>query len=113
MHLHARGIATGASMAEGAKSQAYTESATTTSQFHKTTREQPGTCEEWIYESKMRCNTIANTRVQAAAELRPLFTCITFIGVKHQRGPLRAGAGVSTGPEETQMTTHILTRVGY
>lgn len=53
-------------------------------------------------------------RVQAAGALRPFFTCVAFIGVKlHGRGPLWAGAGVSTRPEETEVTAHILTRVGH
>lgn len=56
----------------------------------------------------------ANKRLQAVNALWPAFTCITFIGVKlHWSGPLRAGTGVSTRPQETEVTAHILTRVGY
>lgn len=99
------------------RSQAYTKSTTTTTTthtFHKTTQEQPSTCEEGVYERKMRCSRTDNTSVQAADALRRLFTCVTFIGVKlHRRGSLRAGAGVSTRSEETEVAAHILTRVGY
>ncbi|TNN64429.1 hypothetical protein EYF80_025379 [Liparis tanakae] len=41
-------------------------------------------------------------------------TCVAFVGVKlHHRGALRAGAGVATRPEETEVAAHILTGVGY
>lgn len=61
----------------------------------------------------MRCKTV-NTKVQAADELKLQFTCVTFIGVKlDRRGALWAGAGVAAGPEETEVTAHVLTGVGY
>lgn len=121
MHLHAAGISTGASMAAGAKArhtqneQLQQQQNNITAEFHGDAQE-PGrhTRGRELHECKMKRKTAANGRVRRAEALRLWLTCITFTGVKpHQRGPLRAGAGVPAGPEETEVTAHSLTRVGY
>lgn len=99
------------------KSQAYTES-TTTKSHHSLTKPHRSS-QARVKNGFMNAKWDATQQPTQECRQRVhstsfFFTCVTFIGVKrHRRGPLRAGAGVSTRPEETEVTAHILTRVGY
>ena len=79
------------------------------------TQEQPGTCGGGTCGCKLRCHIAVTTRAPAAQWARLcLLTCVTFVGVDvHRRGALRAGAGVPAGPQEAQVTAHVLARVGH
>lgn len=113
MHLHARGIGTGASIAVGAEArhtQNEQQQNNVTAPYNNHTEAARHMMK--MSERKLRCNKTANTQLRQKME--SLYTCVTFIGVKiHRRRALWAGTGVSTRPDKAEMTAYILTRVGH
>lgn len=95
------------------RSQAYTESTNNDNVTRVTKPHRSSQARVKSGVMKVKRDAAEQTNTAADALGRP-FTCITFIGVKlHRGGSLRAGAGVSTRSEETQVAAYILAWVGY